>query len=66
MPTVAVWHGSVADAVRFANEDSVGRHLVALVPDIEMRHALWGFYRVTPEAYQRIVSTPRLTYKGMD
>jgi hypothetical protein len=59
---IAVWHGSVNDAVRFANNQGHDG-LVSLIPDSEMRHALWGFYRVDKAQRDFITEIPRLTYK---
>lgn len=44
---IAVWQGSIKDAVAFIDNHMLGDNVIQLVPDTEMKFAYWVMLRVT-------------------
>lgn len=63
MKIIAIWHTSISAVSGFTAFWNLAAELVCVVPDSEMPHSFWGFYRVNQDQYDRLTSTPRLTWK---
>lgn len=44
---IAVWQGSIKDAVAFVDKHMLGDNVIQIVPDTEMKFAYWVMLRVT-------------------
>jgi hypothetical protein len=66
---IAVWQGSIKDAVAFVDRHMLGDNVIQFVPDPEMKFAFWVALRVTGDQKAAIKeagsrTTPKYTVIG--
>jgi hypothetical protein len=60
---IAVWQGSIKEAVAFIDKHMLGDNVIQLVPDPDMKFAFWITLRVTGDQRAAIkASENRLKY----
>lgn len=64
---IAVWQGSIREAVAFVDKHMLGDNVIQLVPDTEMKFAYWVMLRVTGDqkaVIKAAQATPKYTVIG--